>query len=30
MDIYDTWKVYKDKMESELVKFNTANKDLDF
>ena len=30
MDIYDTWKVYKDKMEQELVKFNKANKEYDF
>ena len=30
MDIYDTWKVYKDKMEQELVKFNHANKEYDF
>lgn len=30
MDIYDTWKVYKDKMEEYLIKFNQANKEGDF
>ena len=30
MDIYDTWKLYKDKMEEEITKFNQANKEGDF
>ena len=30
MDIYDTWKVYKDKMETDLTAFNKANKEGDF
>ena len=30
MDIYDTWKIYKDKMEEEITKFNVANKEADF
>lgn len=30
MDIYDTWKIYKDKMEEYLLQFNKANKEWDF
>ena len=30
MDIYDTWKLYKDKMEAEISKFNEATKKNDF
>lgn len=30
MDIYDTWKVYKGKMEAEITKFNDASKKHDF
>jgi hypothetical protein len=30
MSIYDTWNIYKDKMEEYIVKFNQANKDGDF
>lgn len=30
MDIYDTWKIYKDKMEADLIQFNQANKEGDF
>ncbi len=27
MDIYDTWKVYKAKLEGEIVKYNDASKE---
>jgi hypothetical protein len=27
MDIYETWKFYKDKMEENIHKFNSANKE---
>ena len=30
MSIYDTWKVYMQKMEEQLLKFNQANKEWDF
>lgn len=30
MDIFDTWKAYKEKMESYILKFNTCNKENDF
>ena len=30
MDIYDTWKLYKDKMEAEISKFNEATEKNDF
>jgi hypothetical protein len=30
MDIYDTWKLYKKKMEEYILKFNEANKEGDF
>lgn len=29
MDIYDTWKIYKDKIEKEIVAFNQNVKDND-
>jgi len=30
MDIFDTWKIYKKKMEDYITKFNQANKEGDF
>ena len=30
MDIYETWKLYKDKMEAQIAKFNEATKKNDF
>lgn len=30
MDIYDSWKLYKAKMEENILKFNEANKEGDF
>lgn len=30
MDIYDTWKLYKVKLEQNITKFNSFNKEGDF
>ena len=30
MDIYDTWKIYKVKLEEQITNFNSANKQGDF
>jgi hypothetical protein len=30
MDIYDSWKAYKNKMEEYILKFNDANKSGNF
>lgn len=30
MDIYDSWKLYKQKMEEYILKFNEANKQSNF
>lgn len=30
MDIYDTWRLYKQKMEGHITEFNNANQSNDF
>jgi hypothetical protein len=30
MDIYDNWKLYKQKMEEHILRFNEANKQSNF
>lgn len=30
MDIYDTWKMYKERIEKEILMFNEAAKEGDF